>query len=84
MPDFLVHDIDPQVAERIKRVARERGLSINDTILSLINEALDIPHPQPSIPGDISRLTGMLAEEETQALADALAAFRHMPKSTPY
>lgn len=81
MPDFLVRDIDPSVADRIKRVASERGLPINDTILLLINEALDIPHPQPL---DISQLTALLAEDESRVLAEAMSAFKDIPKSTPY
>lgn len=81
MPDFLVRDIDPSVADRIKRVASERGLPINDTILLLINEALDIPHPQPL---DISQLTALLAEDESRVLDEAMSAFKDIPKSTPY
>ncbi len=84
MPDFLVRDIEPQVADRIKRIARERGWPINDVILRLIKEALGMEQPEVPVPGDIARLTGTLEDDESRALAEAMRAMQQLPDDTPY
>lgn len=84
MPDFLVRDIEPQVADRIKRIARERGWPINDVILRLIKEALGMAQPETPVPGDIARLAGTFEDEESRALAEAMKAMQSLPDDTPY
>ncbi len=84
MPDFLVRDIEPQVADRIKRIARERGWPINDVILRLIKEALGMVQPEVPVPGDIARLSGTLEDDESRALAEAMRAMQQLPDDTPY
>ncbi|HET9048890.1 MAG TPA: hypothetical protein VFN29_08030 [Chiayiivirga sp.] len=84
MPDFLVRDIEPQVADRIKRIARERGWPINDVILHLIKEALGMVRPEAPVPGDIARLAGAFEDEESRALAEAMRAMQQLPDDTSY
>lgn len=84
MPDFLVRDIEPQVADRIKRIARERGWPINDVILRLIKEALGMAEPEAPVPGDIARLAGTFEDDESRALAEAMKAMQSLPDDTPY
>lgn len=84
MPDFLVRDIEPQVADRIKRIARERGWPINDVILRLLKEALGMVQPEAPVPGDIARLAGTFEDEESRALAEAMKALQGLPDDTPY
>ena len=84
MPDFLVRDIEPQVADRIKRIARERGWPINDVILRLIKEALGMAQPEVPVPGDIARLAGTFEDDESRALAEAMNALKELPNDTPY
>ncbi|MEJ5209752.1 hypothetical protein [Denitratimonas sp. CY0512] len=84
MPDFLVRDIEPQVADRIKRIARERGWPINDVILRLIKEALGMVQPDAPVPGDIARLAGTFEDDESRALAEAMKAMQSLPDDTPY
>ena len=84
MPDFLVRDIEPQVADRIKRIARERGWPINDVLLRLIKEALGKEQPEVPEPGDIARLAGAFEDEESRALAEAMRAMQQLPADTPY
>ena len=40
MPDFVLRGIEPDVAERIKTMARERSWAINDVILHLVKQGL--------------------------------------------
>ena len=84
MPDFLVRDIEPQVADRIKRIARERGWPINDVILRLIKEALGMAEPEAPLPGDIARLAGTFEDEESKALAEAMRAMQQLPDDASY
>jgi hypothetical protein len=85
VPDFLIRDIDAEVAERIKDLARERGWPLNETILHLIRRGLGVLEPEPPPePGDISRLPGTLSDDESKALLDAMSAFKELPDDTPY
>jgi hypothetical protein len=84
MPDFLIRDIEPEVAERIKRIARDRGWPINDVILRLLKEALGMLEPEPPLPGDIARLAGTYQDEEARLLEEAIKAFQRLPDDQPY
>jgi hypothetical protein len=78
MPDLLVKDIDTDIAERIKRIARDRGWPINDVVLHLLRQALGLEVPEPPLPGDIAKLTGTWEDEESRALAEAIEALRKL------
>ncbi|SDE06680.1 hypothetical protein [Aquimonas voraii] len=78
MPDLLVKDIDSEIADRIKRMARDRGWPINDVVLSLLRQALGMEKPEPPLPGDIARLTGTWEDEESRALKEAIEALRKL------
>lgn len=78
MPDILVKDIDPEIAERIKRIARDRGWPLNDVVISLLRQALGMEKPEPPLPGDIARLTGTWEDEESRALSEAIEALRKL------
>ena len=84
MPDFLIRDIDAEVAERIKRIARDRGWPINDVILRLLKEALGMAEPEPPLPGDIARLSGTYQDDETRIMEEAMKAFQRLPDDQPY
>lgn len=84
MPDFLIRDIDPVVADRIKRLARERGWPINDMIMHLIKQALGLVAPDPPpTPGDIARLTGAFEDDESRAFREAMEAMKGLPDDAP-
>lgn len=78
MPDIHIKDISPDVADRIKRIARDRGWPINDVVLHLLNQALGLEHPDQPLPGDIARLTGTWEDEESKALHEAIEALRKL------
>lgn len=78
MPDILVKDIDPDIADRIKRMARDRGWPINDVVLSLLRQALGMEKPELPLPGDIARLTGTWEDEESRALKEAIEALHKL------
>jgi hypothetical protein len=84
MADFLLRDIDANVVERIKDLARQRGWPLNDVILHLIKQALGLSEPEPPpVPGDIARLMGAWNETETRAFNEAMSAFSGLPDDAP-
>ena len=84
MPDFLLKDIDSSIADRVKRLARERDWPINDVFLHLIKQALGMENPDPPTPGDIARLAGTWEDDENKALAEAMDALKGLPDDQPY
>lgn len=84
MPDFMIRDIDPAIADRIKRIARDRGWPINDVMLHLIKQALGMAEPEPPLPGDIARLSGAFESDEAKAFEQALEALKHLPDDQPF
>ena len=84
MADFLLRDIDEQVAERIKEMARQRGWPLNDVILHLVKQALGLSEPDPGpVPGDIARLIGAWDDAEARAFKEAMSAFSGLPDDAP-
>ncbi len=77
MPDILVRNIDEQLAERIKAIAREKQWSINEVILQLLRQGLgfsgeDIFRREMH---DIAVLAGTWDPKETAAFRSAVEAF---------
>jgi hypothetical protein len=83
--DILLRDIDPEMAERIKALARQRGWPIQDVILQLLKQGLGMVEPlPPPVPGDIARLPGAWEDEESRAFREAMQAFEKLPDDTAY
>lgn len=83
MPDLMVRGISDALAERIKRHARERGLTLNQTVLELLENGL---RSGPSVHEtlmpmqEMRILGGTWSAEEAQAFREALAAIERLPK----
>lgn len=85
MADILLRDIDADMAERIKTLARERGWPIHDVIMQLLKQGLGIIEPEPAAqPGDIARLNNAWQDTESRAFEEALKAFETLPDDQPY
>lgn len=85
MADILLRDIDPEMAERIKALARQRGWPIQDVILHLLKQGLGMVEPLPApVPGDIARLAGAWEDDESRAFREAMQAFEKLPDDTAY
>jgi len=70
MTDLLLRDIDPILAERIRRVAVARGWSQHETILRLLEHGL--------FASELEVRSGF-EEREVEALAEAVAALKALP-----
>lgn len=83
MVDIVLRDIDPEMAERIKALARERGWPIHDVILHLLREGLGLAAPLAPLPGDIARLNGAWDDSESRAFGEAIEALKRLPDDDP-
>ena len=82
MPDLLGRGISDALAEKIKRYARERGLTLNQTALELLENGLRSgpAMPEQMLPMQEMRiLGGIWSAEEAQAFREALAAIERLP-----
>lgn len=70
MSDIVLHDIDPLLADRIRRIGEKHGWSLPDTLLRLLEHGLRSHE---------GRGTPRLDDDEAGALALAIAALEQVP-----
>ncbi|KAF1687029.1 hypothetical protein B1992_06570 [Pseudoxanthomonas broegbernensis] len=70
MTDLVLRDIDPILAERIRRVAAARGWSVDETLLRLLEQGLFASEQE---------VRGGFENVEVVALSDAIAALKMLP-----
>jgi len=71
MSQLTVRNLPPEIEEAIRRRARERHISINQSITELLCEALGIPESGGKR-RDLSDLAGTWSEDEAQAFDEAI------------
>ncbi|MFT3670025.1 MAG: hypothetical protein QM795_15970 [Pseudoxanthomonas sp.] len=70
MTDIVLKDVDPILAERIRRVSQARGWTVHDTIFNLLEQGLFVCEAE---------VRGGLSDREVNALADAISALKDVP-----
>lgn len=83
MPDLMVRGISDALADKIKRHARERGLTLNQAVLELLDSGLRAGptlHEHLVPMQEMRILGGTWSAEEAQAFREALAAIERLPK----
>lgn len=70
MTDIVLHDIDPLLAERIKRLGEVRGWDVAGTLLHVLRLGLRTLEGGAAV---------QLADAEEGALQEAIAALEHVP-----
>jgi hypothetical protein len=70
MTDIVLHDIDPVLLERIRRVANARGWSLQECLMQLLEHGLFACE---------SRLTARFDDGDALALQEAIAALEGVP-----
>ncbi|MEL1263134.1 hypothetical protein [Pseudoxanthomonas putridarboris] len=70
MTDIVLKDIDPILADRIRRVSQARGWNIHDTILNLLEQGLFTCEAEVS---------GGFNDAEVNVLSDAINALKDVP-----
>ena len=57
MTDIVLKDVDPILAERIRRVSQARGWPIHDTIFNLLEQGLFVSKPKCAAASTIVKST---------------------------
>jgi hypothetical protein len=70
MPDLVLRDIDPILAERIQRVAQARGWGLRETVIRLLEQGLFATEEE---------VRSGFETPEVEALAEAIAALKLLP-----
>lgn len=70
MPDLVLRDIDPILAERIQRIGLARGWSPHETVMRLLEQGLFACEQE---------VRGGFESPEVDALSDAIAALKLLP-----
>jgi len=76
MKSITIHGLDDDLDQGIRKLAREKGLSLNKTMKELLRKSLGLNRSDRSARRDEFReLCGVLSEEEAQRLQERLAPF---------
>ncbi|RRN59235.1 hypothetical protein EIM48_04185 [Pseudoxanthomonas sp. SGNA-20] len=70
MPDLVLRDIDPILAERIQRVAQARGWPLREAVIRLLEQGLFAAEEE---------VRAGFENQEVEALAEAIAALKLLP-----
>ena len=70
MTDIVLHDIDPVLLERIRRVANARSWSLQDCLMHLLEHGLFACE---------SRMAARFDDSDARALQEAIAALEGVP-----
>lgn len=70
MIDLVLRDVDPILAERIRRVSVARGWSQHETLMRLLEQGLFASEHE---------VRSGFVDPEVDALTDAIAALRELP-----
>ncbi len=77
MKQITVRNIPEELEKEIRRIARERGISINKTIHELLGEALGIDKSSGK-KRDLSEFAGFWDEEEAEEFEKATEVFERV------
>ena len=76
MTDLVIRDLDPILADRIRRVALARCWSTSETVARLLEQGLF------SIEAEVRG--GGFQEEEVDVLSEAIAALQEIPQGPSF
>jgi plasmid stability protein len=71
LSQLTIRNLPPEIEQAIRRRARERHISINQSITELLSEAMGIPKSGEK-QRDLSDLAGTWSDEEAQEFEEAL------------
>jgi hypothetical protein len=80
MRSITIHDLDPDLDQRILNVAREKGVSLNKTIKDLLRQAVGLSvggvAVAPDHTADFEEFCGSWNQQETNAFLAAVSEDR--------
>ena len=79
MKTMTIRSVPPELAAALEAEKRRRGLSLNGTVLSLMQEALGVSNSRRRSNG-LHRLSGSWSEDELRRFETNLAAFEEIDR----
>lgn len=79
MKAVTLRNVPPDLAKLIRKKAREKGMSINKAVISLLEESTGISNKkngEKTLHHDLDKLAGSWTEQEARAFEEALASQR--------
>lgn len=76
MRTMTIRNLPPELSDALDAEKRRRGLSLNRTVLALMEESLGVGGRTPS--NGLGRLAGGWSEEEFREFKDAIAPFEEI------
>ncbi len=77
MRQLTLREISPELEREIRRIANERGTSINRSVKALLAEALGVQQTSDKR-RDLSEFSGTWSEQEAAAFASATQVFEEI------
>jgi plasmid stability protein len=77
MKALTIRNVDPRLAKALERETRRRGTSLNQTVLSLLGQALGVNAQGPRSNG-LRKLAGTWSSDELRAFEESTAAFERV------
>lgn len=78
MKSITIHGMDPDLASRLERSARESGLSLNKAIKKLLAGALGVPPAGADRRRNFSGLCGIWSKEQAREFRQAVSDFERV------
>ena len=77
MSSITIHNLDNELEQKIRETARKNHTSLNQTIKTILREALHI-EKRSSPKNDFSDLANTMTEEEAREFEEANRSFSHI------
>jgi len=80
MKAFTIRGVEPEVAEKLKSMAQEKGKSVNQVVLDLIKKDLGLEKERTHTReySDLNELFGTWSREEFQRIHDTISQSRRI------
>ena len=75
MKNLTIRNLPPEVAKALEREKVRRGVSLNQTVIALLEQGLGVAGVRSN---GLGRLAGKWTEEERRAFDDAVARLEHI------
>lgn len=83
MPNVNIRGLDAAVHQRLKKEAREKGLSLNNLIVKYLRQdvGLDTPDKKNLTHHELDKLAGTWSKKDVQDFQKAVSAFEAIDES---
>lgn len=81
MSSFTIHNLDKPLASLLRARAREQGISVNQLVKSLLEQALGVKPPPPKHRKHFEKFLGVWSKAEKAEFDRAVADFERIDEA---